>query len=212
MSQPKFCEQCGAPLGPGARFCNQCGQPVVAAPASQPRPVEPVATVPQPAAAPTAAASGEPVYGVIPGAQRRKGLLGFQTFSIVVTPQRLVFAETTSQMQKDAVREAADEAKRQGKGLLGRVAAQMGWLNRVAQRYYQMPVEMALRENKDNFFILNSHVRKVTVRETQDDETLQSSCYLAIEASSGKYSFELKAGQPKEARELLRQTLGAAVR
>ena len=60
---------------------------------------------------------------MIAGAQRRKGLLGSQTFSVIVTPVRLVFAEITSQMQKDAVREAAEEAKREGKGLLGRMAA-----------------------------------------------------------------------------------------
>ena len=75
-----------------------------------------------------------------------------------------------------------------------------------------MPVEAALRANKDNFFILNSHVRKVSVQEKRDAETHQRSYHLVIEASSGKYGFELKAGAPDEARQLLRQTLGAAVR
>ena len=230
MSQPKFCDQCGAALNPGARFCSTCGQPVrplptapqpgsaaeSMQPAAQPPPVQ-LSPVPRPAptappTTPQPAPGGERVLGVIAGAQRRKGLLGFQTFSVIVTPARLVFAETTSQMQKDAVREAAEEAKREGKGLLGRMAAQWGWLNRIVDKYQAMPVEAALRETRDNFFILNAHVRKVSVQEKRDMETHQRSYHLVIEASSGKYGFELKAGGPDEARQLLRQTLGAAVR
>ncbi len=205
MPQPRFCEQCGAALGPAARFCGQCGSPVhgaTAAPA-QPRP-QPMASQP--------AEPGEPVLGVIAGAQRRKGLLGHQTFSIVVTPQRLVFAEMTQQMMKDAVRQANEEAKREGAGWLGRIAAQMGWLNVMVRRYQAMPVEQALRERPDNFFVLNSHVRKVTIDEREDVNTELSSYHLVIEATSDKYDLELKAGRPDEARQLLRGVLGAAVR
>jgi len=222
MTQPKFCDQCGAALNPDARFCNQCGRPVVvptAAPAGPvprpaPQPVQPIQQPVTPTAAPAAqvASSGEPVYGVIAGAQRRKGLFGTQTYCVIVTPQRLVFAELTSQMQKDAVRDANEEAKAQGKGFLGRMAAQWGWLQRMVDKYHAMPVEAALRETKDNFFILNSHVRKVSIQEKRDAENDLASHYLVIEANSGKYSFELKAGKPKEAKELLRQALGAVVR
>jgi len=204
MTHPKFCEQCGAALGPAARFCGQCGSPVQGAPAAAPPQPQPAASQPS--------VPGEPVLGVIAGAQRRKGILGHQTFSIVITPQRLVFAEMTQQMMKDAVRHANEEAKREGAGLLGRIAAQMGWLNIMVRRYQAMPVEEALRERPDNFFILNSHVRKVSIEEREDINTELSSYHLVIEAASGKHSLELKAGRPDEARQLLRQVLGAAVR
>jgi len=203
MSQAKFCEQCGAALNPDARFCRQCGHPVQAG-AAQP------STVQQ--APPPAAPTGEQVLGVIAGAQRRKGLLGRQTFNVVVTPGRLVFAEMTKQMMNDAVRQAAETAKREGRGILGRIAAQMGWLNLMVERYSQMPVERALAEQPGNFFILNSHIRKVRIDEKEDDDSGRTSYYLIIEAASGKYQFELTAGKPGEARQLLRQTLGAAVR
>jgi len=215
MSEHKFCENCGAALSPGARFCNLCGQPVQAVPESQPDPAQAApsaAPVPQPAAAPAATAGGEPVYGVIAGAQRRKGLLGHQTFSVMVTPHRLAFVEITPQMQKDTVRQMAEEAKQEGKGLWGRMVVQMGWLNRIVERYSQMPVEQALAENKDNFFILNSHVRKVNVQRRHDSNTHQTTYHLIIEAASGKYSFQLLGGGAEEVRQLLQRTLGAAVK
>jgi len=207
MTQPKFCEQCGAALGPAARFCGQCGSPVRGAAAAPPPPPQP-----QPAASHPPSAPAETVLGVIAGAQRRKGLLRHQTFSIVVTPQRLVFAEMTQQMMKDAVRQANEEARRDGAGWLGRIAAQMGWMDVEVRRYMAMPVEQALRERPDNFFILNSHVRRVSIDEQEDDNTEMTSYHLVIETTSGKHSFELKAGRPDEARQLLRQVLGAAVR
>ncbi len=41
-TEERYCEQCGAPLGPNARFCGKCGQPVAeVAPPPQP-PAQPV--------------------------------------------------------------------------------------------------------------------------------------------------------------------------
>lgn len=152
------------------------------------------------------------MIGVIPGAQRRKGLLGYQTFNVVVTPGRLVFALMTQKMMNDAVREASEEAKRQGKGLLERMTAQMGWLNIMVQRYEAMPVQAALAEQPDNFFIPNNQIRKVRVERREDRQRHTHSDHLIIEATSGKHEFELKSGQPAEARHLLQQVLGAVVR
>jgi zinc-ribbon domain len=235
MTQPSLCDQCGAPLNPGAKFCSKCGQmvralpeqpqsPAIATPAGPVSIPPPQATaaqepvpVPRPApaapiAAPQPPQSGEQVLGVIPAAQRRKGLFGTQTFSVIVTPTRLVFAEVTSQMQKDAVREAQQEAKQQGKGFLGQIGAQLSWLNRIVDKYSAMPVERALAETQDNFFILNSHVRKVQIQHQHDMERHTSSDFLVIEAASGKHRFELKGGGIDQTRAVLRQTLGAAVK
>ncbi len=43
--EQRYCEQCGAPLGPNARFCGKCGQPV-----AQPAPPPPAPPPPQPPA------------------------------------------------------------------------------------------------------------------------------------------------------------------
>jgi quercetin dioxygenase-like cupin family protein len=155
---------------------------------------------------------GEPIVGVIAGLQRRKGLLGYETFNVVVTPGRLVFALMTQQMMNDAVRQAQQEAKSQGKGLLGQMAAQMGWLSIMSERYHATPVEQALTERPENFFIPNNQIRKVKVERREDRQRHTHSDHVIFEATSGKYEFELKGANPGDVRQLLGQVLGAAVR
>jgi hypothetical protein len=105
---PRFCSQCGAQLEATAKFCGTCGgtaaAPEATATGTSPAPGPQATAAPRPqpspgvAAAPpvaTAASSGEPVLGVIAGAQRRKGLLGYQSFNVVVTRDRLVFVLMT---------------------------------------------------------------------------------------------------------------------
>jgi len=205
LTQPRFCDQCGAPLEAHARFCQQCGQ-ALPVPQGASQDAHPAA------AAPAAAAGGEPVVGVIATVARRKGLFGSQTYCLVVTPQRLVFAELTSQMQKDAARRADEAAKAEGKGLLGRVAARFGWTGDMRDKYEQMPVEDALREVEGNFFVPNSGVRKVTFAQNHNHETHVTTEILSIEADSGKYRFELRGDGIDRSRDLLRQTLGVVVR
>jgi hypothetical protein len=152
------------------------------------------------------------VLGVIAGAQRRKGLLGYQSFNIVVTRDRLVFALMTDRMMKDATAEMNRRAKAEGKGLLGRIAAQFGWLNLMVERYAAMPPAAALAENKENFFIPNNAIRKVRVEEHHDHESHRTETKLKIESVSGKFEFQLTAGNADEARQVLRNAIGAAVR
>jgi hypothetical protein len=175
-----------------------------------------VQPAPAPAPVPTEAVRsadpGEPVVGVIAGLQRRKGLLGYQTWNLVVTPQRLVFALMTQQMMNDAVRQAQEQAKREGKGLMARIAAQMGWLNLMVEKYHAMPVDAALAEQSENFFFLVNQIKKVKVEHREDRQQHTSSDHVTFEATSGKYEFELKAGRPDEARQVLASVLGAVVR
>ena len=215
--------QCGALNKPGSRFCGQCGQPVRAAatqaqpaPAptaqAQPAPAPATQAQPTPVAQAQTAGPAEPVVGVIAGLQRRKGLLGYQTWNLVVTPARLVFALMTQQMMNDAVRQAQENAKREGKGLLARMAAQMGWLQLMVDRYAAMPVDEALAEQPENFFFLPNQIKKVKVEHREDRQQHTSSDHVTFEATSGKYEFELKAGRPDEARQVLQSVLGAVVR
>ncbi len=147
---------------------------------------------------------------MIAGLQRRKGLFGFQTWNLVVTPQRLVFAFMTQKMMNDAVRQAQEQAKRDGKGLLGRIAAQMGWMQLMVNRYAATPVDEALAEQPENFFILPNQIKKVKV-ESRSHPDDQSTEHVVFETTSGKYDFELKVGQPREARQILQRVLGNKV-
>jgi hypothetical protein len=115
-------------------------------------------------------------------------------------------------MMKDAAAEMNRRAKAEGKGLLGRIAAQMGWLNLMVERYAALPPAAALAENKENFFIPNSTVSKVRVEEHRDHQTHHTETRLKIEAVSGKFDFLLMAGNGDEARQILRNAIGVAVR
>lgn len=204
-STPKFCGQCGSSLPPGVRFCIQCGAPVAAAPAAVPAPA------PAPVASPVAPA--EVIVGIIPGVQQRKGFLGMgvQSFNVVVTPVRLVFAPISQQMMKDAVNTARQEAKSQGKGFLGQVGAQMAWLDVICRQYQTMPVDAVLTQYPGSFMIANAAIKRVRFRQSTDDDT-SSTEEMIVEAVSGKYRFELKGMGGGRARQVLRQTLGGLVR
>jgi hypothetical protein len=171
-----------------------------------------VPAAPAPAAPAPSAGPAEPILGVIAGLQRRKGLLGYQTWNLVVTPARLVFALMTQQMMNDAVRQAQEQAKREGKGLMGRIAAQMGWLQLMVDRYAAMPVDETLAEQAENFFFLPNQIKKVKVEHRADhDQRTQSTDHVVFETTGGKYEFELKAGRPGEAKQILESVLGNKV-
>lgn len=215
MSPSRFCEQCGSALGAGARFCGNCGQPVQAAPAppaasppsSTPR-AAPPAPPPVQAAAPSAPApDAEPVIGIIPGLERGKGFMKTETFFLLVTPARLVFALVPQALMNAAIQQARADAKQQGQGLFGQVAAQMAWMDVVAERYAEMPVEEALAEEPDSFFIPNNAVRQAEI--TPIDFRRETLGYnLVIDAGSAKYRFTLKGASREDAWALLQPVLG----
>jgi len=178
MNQGKhFCINCGQPIDEGARFCASCGAEIAptkvqqnvpppvyqSPPAYQPPPVYnvPPAYAPPPAAspayvyqAPAPGIPGEGLIGVIPNASRKKNLISMESFNIIVTNQRMVFAMITSQMIKDAA------ASHRGEGVGGFFAA-MGSGYTLWERYLQMPPEQALHENPNNFAVYLNQIRKV---------------------------------------------------
>ena len=126
---PTFCTKCGAPLRAGTRFCGQCGAAIQPLPAAEAAPAgqAPTYTPPQAPPAPPSPYQGapyqgapyqsapyqgapqppsaEPVTGVLPGLQRRKGFLGMslENLTLVLTPHRMLFAVLTKPMMNEAV-------------------------------------------------------------------------------------------------------------
>jgi len=186
-----------------------------ALPVSQPPPSRPQVSGPPPAYDPAprrpSAPPGEGVVGVIPLLERRKGLLGSESFTLVLTLERLIFAKMTAQMLKEIVAQARQEAKAQGKGFFGQWGAQLGAYSAHAQRYLQMPVEAILRENPDNFQIPVAQVRKVRIRSGYHDQDHSDPDRLEIHAGN-KMRFSLKGASAGEAKKVLRQVLGDRVK
>jgi hypothetical protein len=97
---------------------------------------------------------GETFVGVIPSATRKKGMFSQEAFNIVVTNQRMIFAQMTPEMIKN------EAASYRGQGIKGAFKA-MGAGYSLWQRYPQMSPDQALAETPGNFGIYLNHVRKV---------------------------------------------------
>jgi hypothetical protein len=94
------------------------------APANQQPPMQtympPTQPAPQPVAAntPISQAGGETAVGVIL-LRKPKSMGRWDTFTGVVTTQRLIFAQMTSQMLTDAAQQSATKQRLKGKASLG---------------------------------------------------------------------------------------------
>jgi hypothetical protein len=224
---PRFCTNCGSPLSPGKKFCGQCGQrvePLPTVPAPMPYPTQqPVpqpmpypAQQPAPYPAPQPEVPSESIVAIVPNVQRRKGFLGMgaEVFNLVVTPGRLVFVAVSQQTMKDAVAAANAEAKRQGKGVLGQIAAQMGWVDLLCRQYVATPVETILAQYPGSFFIPLNQLVRITLREpAYDPDQANNSGQMIVESAAGKQRFEMPgASAASDARRTLKQALPGLVR
>ena len=186
-----FCTNCGKPINPGEKFCGSCGKsnPVLASgqPAAPPLPVAAVPPL-QPMAPPTPTASAEAVVGAFP-VSRKKGMFAQESFHVVFTPRRLIFAAFTNDMIKQA-------AKEEGKD--GFLAGMMGAMT-LGYNYYKhyltMDPEAALKQNPQNFSIDISRIRKIKLEigKKQVDKNRHVDVYenskLEMETVGDKYTF-----------------------
>ncbi|NLS76105.1 MAG: zinc ribbon domain-containing protein [Chloroflexi bacterium] len=215
-STPEFCTQCGTPLPSGARFCGRCGnavEPIPAAPGRQPAP-EPVGRPPVGEPARPAAAPSEPILGIMPNVQRRKGFMGlsYENYSVIITPKRLIFALVTTQLMKEMVAAARDEAKAKGAGFMGQWAAQMGWVQSLIRRYEGKTGDEILAEYPGSFAITVGEIKKISLSESEDDESGKVERRMVIEGANGKQKYLLGSTSLNDARRLLRQALPQQVK
>jgi hypothetical protein len=221
------CPNCGATLSTRAKFCNRCGTPLTAPPAYPQQnpgfysaPGVMAAQNPSPAAtspaAPIGAPAGayapqsEPVVGIIHGLAQVKGLSARQ-YNLVVTPNRLVFARLTNQMLKDAMAQSKQQAKAEGRGLLGQWGSMFSANAKLCERYYSMPIDMILRETPDNFVIYPQQVKRVRIQVANANDESNNYDRLVIQAGS-RMVFQLKGTNARETKQILRQVLGNLVK
>lgn len=238
----KFCTQCGKPLAPNARFCGACGSPIrtldpPAAPEPQGNPYIERTAPPQPVmqrppfvqqAAPiqtsapvsygASQTAGETILTMIPGIQRRKGVLGMSidSFTLIATPTRLIFAYLDNKTMNAFVNEARQNAKGQGKGWLGQVAAQMGWVNLMLEHFEQMGPDTVLAQYPGSFVIPNNSVSRVSIKQrySQPGES-DNPIEITFDTTAGKQKFHLPPSMgihQREIKQRLQRVLGAAVR
>jgi hypothetical protein len=124
----------------------------------------------------------------------------------------MVFVPVSSQEMRDAVRAARDEAKAQGRGLLGQMAAQMGWVDVIGARYRSLGVDAVLAQSPDSFYILNNQVSRIRLRETVDDDDATHNLEMTVESAGGKHRFDVSKAPGGNVKRRLKQALPHAVR
>jgi len=191
QSQPvqKTCSACGAAINNSTKFCGGCGAPVGAS--FRPATIAPSAGYA--GVAPAVPQEGEQVIGVIGNARKMK-LLGaaWDTYALVVTDRRMIIARLTADKLNAAYKEAAENAKAEGKGFLGQIAHQMSIAFQYCQKYETMPPEFALAETKANRAIENVRISAVNLKQKPNNGSMEYSEFImTVQSADGKFEFHI---------------------
>lgn len=157
----------------------------------------------------------EAIATIISTVRKPKSFGRSDTYTLIVTDTRMIFAEMTGDMLKEAAMEAQRLGKEEGKGFFSRWGDQIKASMRFADRYWQIPPDDALAENSKNFAVQNASVKKIKVRSRDDsahpDEPARTYTELKIESSSGKFEFKIDGHDAKGIREALQAVFGGIV-
>jgi hypothetical protein len=130
------------------------------------------------------------------------------SYNMIVTPSRLVFAYVSPQLQKAAVQQAREQAKQQGKGFFGQWGAQLAWLGVLHDQYRRMSMQAVLSQYPGSFVLERHQIQKVRYRDHYDQDSGNTTREIILRTVGGKYRFKLLTGNVREVKKLLRQALG----
>jgi hypothetical protein len=133
---------------------------------------------------------GEATVGVILF-RKPKSLGRWDTYTGVVTSQRLIFAQMTNEMLKTAVQQSRDQAKAEGKGFFGQWSEQLKATWGFSQRYLTMPPQTILAETTGNFELYNNTISEIKVKLKRDSEGHVHELEVEIHSTAGKYEFHI---------------------
>jgi hypothetical protein len=219
-----YCGNCGSPLPPNAKFCGNCGAQQQA-PQNQPAYVQPnpAGTAyyspppPPPMQTPssmqptssTPMTGAESTVGVVL-LKKMKSLGRYDTWAGVVTNQRLIFAQLTSEMLSAAAQQARNQAKAEDKGFWGQWGDQIKGTLGYANRYFSMPPQAILAETPGNFCVDNSMVSEIKVHLTGTGEDEQRE--FKVDFHSGIGNFEFHMDENSDFTDLLKRVYGERVK
>jgi hypothetical protein len=189
--------------------------PPSTSPVSAPVPImqTPMAQVPprmQPQPAPIIPqVGGETTVGVVLF-RKPKSLGRWDTYTGVVTSQRLIFAQMTNDMLKTAVQQSRDQAKAEGKGFFGQWSEQLKATFGYSQRYLTMPPQTILAETPGNFELYNNTISEIKVKLKRDSEGHVHELEVEIHSTAGKYEFHID--ENSDFTDLLKRVYGDRVK
>ncbi len=192
------CSNCGIPVDVAQKFCPNCGQKLGPVPMPPQQPVQQTTQQQsyQPSQQPTPVAPstvyGERIISIVPNLKKPKSFGRWDTYNLIVTDKRCVFALLTADMLNKSIQEANEQGKAQGKGFMDRWGDQMSATMGYWRRYESMDPEAVLRENRENFSFDRSSVKKAYVEHRRRGNQMNSPPYyeVIIETRGGNYKYE----------------------
>ncbi|HAA84757.1 MAG TPA: hypothetical protein DCE14_00150 [Kosmotogaceae bacterium] len=154
----------------------------------------------------------EEVLNVIPGGSA--GLFGAKSYDLVLTTERLILARISSQLQKEAIKKARDEAKEKGEGFFKQAAAQMRSSTKLYERFFKMTPDEIKAENDDNISIDFPSIKSIKIRDTSSTDPSQPNEQqtIVIKWVGGKMKLTYRDLDVSKARDILREKLDKVVK
>lgn len=176
---------CGAEMASAApQNPPQEKQPQQPAGASAP------AGVPQPASG-----NAEQIVGAIPQAKKFKAMgMSYDSYVVVVTTKRMVFAMLTSKDLQQAANEAREKAKAEGKGFFGAWGDQLKATFKYGEKYLSMHPDQILAENPSNFAVDNGAISeiKLSIKRTSSNNTSHVSDFdMHVKTPRGEMTYRI---------------------
>ena len=113
----------------------------------------------------------ETVKFIIPNLAISKSWGRTDSYTLIVTDRRSIFAKLTQEIVNETVKMARANAEAQGKGFLGKWAAQMKGFNNYTVRYNKFTPDQVLQETRGNFAIDNSTIRRIRITDNTDEDS-----------------------------------------
>ena len=144
-------------------------------------------TAPQPVYQPI---PQEPIRVIIPNLSITKSLGRIDTYNLIVTDRRSIFAKLTNEIMQEAIKRRRDKAEAEGKGFFGKWKAQMQGFNMYTDAYTEMTPDQILAETQGNWEIDNSFIKGMKFSADIDNEGGQSYYYTEITTITDKLKFK----------------------
>jgi len=148
----------------------------------------------------------ENILGVI--RDLRTGFLGRNSYNLVLTDRRLIFAKYSSELMKQEREKAVEGA--QDKGFFGKWKASVSSGFNFHKRYYSMEPREILQENEDNYEIRPEEITSIKLRGRGFDSGAdkREPNKMKIKWSGGKEKFNFDQESVKQVKEIMRPVLG----
>jgi hypothetical protein len=113
-----------------------------------------------------------------------------ETYTLIVTERRSIFARRTPQVMNETIREARAKTEAEGKGFFGKWAAQLNGGNDYAVHYNKLTPDRILQETSGNFTIENTAIRKIRLTVNGGEDNPDTDYGIDFQTTSGELKFK----------------------